>query len=79
MAMAVNALAPSLTALQSAVRSAQSVLQMTSFGLARIVGASVGGAMAEAIGIGMVFRLGGFMLLAAAAVTFVPLCRRLED
>lgn len=59
--------------------TAQSVLQMTSFGLARIVGASVGGAMAEAIGIGMVFRLGGFMLLAAAAVTFVPLCKKMKE
>ena len=58
--------------------SAQSVLQMTSFGLARIVGASVGGAMAEVMGIGMVFRLGGCMLLAAAVCSYVPLCQRAE-
>ena len=58
--------------------SAQSVLQMTSFGLARIVGASLGGAMAEVLGIGMVFRLGGFMLLAAAACAYVPLFRKLS-
>jgi len=59
--------------------SAQSVLQMTSFGLARIVGASAGGAMAEMLGIGPVFRLGGAMLLAAALITFIPLCKRMTD
>lgn len=59
--------------------SAQSVLQMTSFGLARIVGASAGGAMAEMLGIGPVFRLGGAVLLAAALITFIPLCKRMTD
>lgn len=59
--------------------SAQSVLQMTSFGLARIVGASAGGAMAEVLGIGPVFRLGGAMLLAAALITFIPMCKRMTD
>ena len=56
--------------------SAQSVLQMTSFGLARIVGSSMGGALSEQLGIGMVFRLGGFMLLAAAACSYFPLCQK---
>ena len=59
--------------------SAQSVLQMTSFGLARIVGSSAGGALAELLGIGMVFRLSGALLLAAALITFIPLCKKLTD
>lgn len=48
--------------------TAQSVFQMTSFGLARIVGASAGGMLAQALGIAPVFRMGGVMLLVCAAV-----------
>ena len=56
--------------------TAQSVLQMVSFGLARIVGTSVGGFLAEMMSLGEVFRLNGWMLVAAAAVLFYPLVKK---
>ena len=56
--------------------TAQSVLQMVSFGLARIVGTSVGGFLAEMMSLGEVFRLNGWMLVAAAALLFFPLVKK---
>lgn len=56
--------------------TAQSVLQMVSFGLAKIVGSSVGGFLAEQVGIGQVFRMNGFMLIAAALLLYIPLMKR---
>ena len=53
--------------------TAQNVYQTVSYGVARIVGAMLGGILAEHIGIALVFRFGGFLLLAAAAFTFLPL------
>ena len=59
--------------------TAQNVYQTVTYGLARIVGALFGGMLAELFGIAMVFRAGGILLLFAAAVTFVPLCRKMTE
>ena len=53
--------------------SVQSVYQMISFGIARIVGSLLGGALADAAGIPAVYGMCGGMLLAAVAVFFIPL------
>ena len=45
-------------------------------GLAKIVGSSVGGFLAEQVGIGQVFRMNGFMLIAAALLLYIPLMKR---
>ncbi len=54
----------------------QSMLQMISFGLARIVGAMAGGLIADARGIPFVFGLIAVMTLCTAAVFARPLLRR---
>ena len=59
--------------------SAQNVYQTVTYGAARIAGALLGGMLAERIGIALVFRAGGFLLLFAAAVTFIPLCRKMTE
>ena len=56
--------------------SAQSVYQAVSFGLARILGASLGGVLAQALGIAPVFRLSGAMLLIVSLVSFIPLFKK---
>ena len=56
--------------------SAQSVYQMISFGIARIVGALLGGVIADAAGIPRVYALLGGLLLCAAAVFYVPMRRQ---
>lgn len=58
--------------------TAQNVYQTVSYGVARIVGALLGGMLAECFGIAMVFRMGGVMLLLAAAATFVPLWHKMK-
>ena len=54
----------------------QSMLQMVSFGLARIVGAMVGGLIANARGIPFVFGIIAALTLCAAAGFAIPLLRR---
>lgn len=56
--------------------TAQSMLTMVSFGLAKIVGTSVGGFLAESMSLGQVFRLNGWMLVVAAAALYIPLIRK---
>ena len=55
--------------------SAQSVLQMISFGVARIVGSLAGGLIADVTGIGTVYAMCGALMLATIGVFFVPLRR----
>ena len=55
--------------------SVQSVYQMISFGIARIVGALLGGFIADAAGIPTVFGICGALLLATAVVSFAPMRR----
>ncbi len=60
--------------------TALSVYQSIGYGIARIVGAMLGGILADRIGIAAVFFWGGSLLVAASALTFVPLwLRRGED
>ena len=59
--------------------TAQNIYQTVSYGVARIVGAMLGGILAERIGIALVFRWGGFLLLAAAAFTFLPLWKKSDE
>ena len=58
--------------------SCQSVLQTISFGLARIVGSLAGGLLADAAGIPSVYGMCGALMLASAAVFFVPLQNRVK-
>lgn len=58
--------------------TAQTVYQTVAYGAGRIVGTLLGGVLADAIGIASVFRAGGVLLIAAAVLTFVPLCRRMR-
>lgn len=55
--------------------SAQSVLQMTSFGVARIIGSLAGGLIADAAGIPAVYGVCGALMLATAAVFYMPMRR----
>lgn len=56
--------------------SVQSVYQMISFGVARIVGALLGGLIADAAGIPTVFALCGALLLCTAAALYAPMRRQ---
>ena len=56
--------------------SAQSVFQMISFGVARIVGSLAGGLIAEATGIPAVYGMFGALMLATVLVFFAPMRRR---
>ena len=56
--------------------SSQSVLQMGSFGIARIVGSLVGGLIADVTGIPAVYAMCGGLMLATAVVFYVPMRRR---
>ena len=53
--------------------SAQSVLQMISFGIARIVGSLAGGLIADASGIPSVYGMCGGLMLLTAAAFFIPM------
>ena len=55
--------------------SAQSLYQMISFGVARIVGALLGGFIADATGIPTVYALWGGLMLATAIVFYRPMRR----
>ena len=55
--------------------SAQSVLQMISFGVARIVGSLAGGFIADARGIPAVYAMCGALMLVTAVVSFMPMRR----
>lgn len=58
--------------------SAQSVLQMISFGVARIVGSLAGGLIADRTGIPAVYGLCGALMLVACAVFYIPMRRRAQ-
>ena len=55
--------------------SAQSVLQMISFGIARIVGSLAGGLIADASGIPAVYAMCGALMLATGVVFVAPMRR----
>lgn len=59
--------------------SAQSVLQMTSFGIARIVGSLGGGLIADAAGIPAVYAICGGLMLATAVVFYAPMRKRTNE
>lgn len=56
--------------------SCQSVLQMVSFGFARIIASLVGGLLADATGIPGVYGICGALMLATSLALFIPLERR---
>lgn len=56
--------------------SAQNVYQVVAFGVSRILATLIGGAISEAVGLGMVFRGVGVMLLLAAALGYMPMWKR---
>lgn len=56
--------------------SAQSVLQMISFGVARIVASLGGGLIADATGIPAVYAICGGVMLATAVVFYIPMRNR---
>ena len=56
--------------------SAQSVLQMISFGVARIVGSLAGGLIADAMGIPAVYGICGALMLVTALIFWEPMRRQ---
>ncbi|MGI6238101.1 MAG: MFS transporter [Christensenellales bacterium] len=56
--------------------SAQTLLNVTSFGIAKFIGSMIGGFISHAIGIRTMFILCGCLLL-VGAVAIYPICRRL--
>jgi PPP family 3-phenylpropionic acid transporter len=66
----------SRTVRKELLASSQSVLQMTSFGIARIVGSLAGGLVADATGIPAVYGICGAVMLAAAALFYIPMRTR---
>lgn len=56
--------------------SSQSVLQMVSFGIARIVGSLTGGLIADVTGIPAVYAMCGALMLATAVAFYAPMRRR---
>ncbi len=56
--------------------SAQTLLTLTSFGVAKVLGSLLGGFVSDWVGMRNIFLCFGILLLAAAALLF-PLCRRL--
>jgi PPP family 3-phenylpropionic acid transporter len=56
--------------------SAQTLLTLTSFGVAKVFGSLLGGFVSDRVGMRNIFLFFGIVLLAAAALLF-PLCRRL--
>ena len=67
---------PGRVASKELLSTVQSTYQMISFGIARIVGNLLGGFVADATSIPTVFAINGIMLLAVAAMLFVPLRRK---
>ena len=59
--------------------SSQSMLQMISFGIARIIGSLAGGLIADAAGIPNGYALCAALTLATLAVFFVPMRRRAKS
>jgi len=57
--------------------SAQNILNLVSFGIARFIGALLGGFVSQKIGMETMFMINGILLL-AAAVVFWPMCRRMH-
>ena len=57
--------------------SVQSVLNLVAFGIARFIGALLGGFVSRRIGMETMFMINGILLL-AAAVVFLPVCRRMH-
>ncbi len=57
--------------------AAQSALNLVNFGLARVVGALIGGRISEWVGIQTVFGFNGVMLLVATLLLLIP-CRKLS-
>ena len=59
--------------------SAQSLYQMITFGVARIVASLVGGLIADASGIPAVYGLCGLLMVITAAVSYAPMRRRARE
>lgn len=59
--------------------SAQSLYQMMTFGFARIVASLVGGLVADAAGIPLVYALSGGLMAAAAVALYAPMKRRTRE
>ena len=58
--------------------SAQTILNLTSFGVARFFGGLLGGFVSQKIGMETMFAIFGVLLLAAAAV-FYPVCKGMKN
>ena len=52
--------------------TAQTTLNFVAFGVARVVGSLLGGALSDVIGVGSVFGVCGLLLLAGIAVFYLP-------
>ena len=57
--------------------SAQIMLNLVMFGVARFTGSLVGGFISQQIGMETMFLINGIMLI-AASVVFAPICRRMH-
>lgn len=59
--------------------SAQNVYQVVAFGVSRILATLLGGAVSEVVGLSMVFRCVGLLLVLVSVLAYVPLWKRSEQ